>query len=179
MVDPIAASRLGYRLLFVGLAALILFVRLLPLSTLPAAWPGPDLLLCLAVVWVLRRPDYTPALIVAAIFVVDDLMTLRPPGLWALIVLVGTEFLRRRETGTRDLPFLAEWGMAGMVMAAMLIINRIAYLVFMLPEAPFSQYLVQAAATLAAYPLLALVMQASFGLRRAATGEVDALGHRL
>ena len=179
MVDPVAASRFGHRALFVGLAALILFVRLLPLSAEPSHWPGPDVLLCLTVVWALRRPDYSPAPVIAAIFFVEDLLTLRPPGLWTLIVLVGTEFLRRRETGTRDLPFLAEWAMAGIVMAAMMLANRLAYAVFVIPEGGFGQMLAQLTVTVIAYPVLALIMQASVGLRRAATGEVDALGHRL
>lgn len=179
MVDPVAASRLGHRALFVGLAALILFVRLLPLSTLPARWPGPDMLLCLTVVWVLRRPDYSPALVIAAIFLTEDLLTLRPPGLWAMIVLMGTEFLRRRETGTRDLPFLAEWGMAAATMAAMMLVYRLAFVVFVIPQGSFVQSLVELIATAITYPVLAVLMQFSFGLRRAATGEVDALGHRL
>jgi rod shape-determining protein MreD len=179
MVDPVAAARVGFRTLFFALATLILFVRILPLSTAPGGWPGPDLLLCLTVVWVLRRPDYVPALSIAAVFLIDDLMSLRPPGLWSLIVLMGTEFLRSREAATRDLPFMLEWVLAGGVLAAMLFANRFAHAVFMIPQSGLSQVLVQFMATCLAYPVLAIVMQLCFGLRRAATGEVDALGHRL
>lgn len=179
MVDPVAAARAGHRALYFALAALIVFVRILPLSTSPGDWPGPDLLLCLTVVWVLRRPDYIPALSVALVFFIDDLISLRPPGLWSLIVLVGTEYLRSRETATRDLPFLLEWVFAGAVIAGMLFANRFAYALFMIPQAALGQVLVQYLATVVAYPVLAVAMQISFGLRRAAPGEVDALGHRL
>ncbi|MGB7268090.1 MAG: rod shape-determining protein MreD [Albidovulum sp.] len=179
MVESPATRRLGFRALFIGIAAIIIFFRILPLSTLPPRWPGPELLLCLTVVWVLRRPDYVPALLIAGVFLIDDLLALRPPGLWALIVLLGTEFLRSRENSTRDLPFFAEWMMAGGVIAVMTLANSFVHFLFMIPQASFAQVSVQLVATLMAYPFLALAMQLAFGLRRAATGEVDALGQRL
>jgi rod shape-determining protein MreD len=40
-----------------------------------------------------------------------DLLFLRPPGLWAAIVVLGHEFLRNREQGLRDMPFFVEWGL--------------------------------------------------------------------
>ncbi len=179
MIDPHAATRFGHRALYVALVALILFLRLLPLSTAPSPWPGPDLILCLTVVWVLRRPDHLPALIIALVFFADDLLALRPPGLWSLIVLLGTEFLRSRESATRDLPFLLEWVFAGAAIAAMILANRFVMALFMIPDAGFGQVLLQYLATILAYPVIAGLMQLAFGLRRAAPGEVDALGHRL
>ncbi|MCX8509471.1 MAG: rod shape-determining protein MreD [Rhodobacteraceae bacterium] len=179
MVDPRTARRWAYQSLFLGLVALILFFRLLPLSMRPVEWPTPDLLLCLTVVWVLRRPDYIPVLAVAGVFLLEDLLTMRPPGLWALIVLIGTEFLRRRENATRDLPFGWEWLMAGGVMLAMGLVYRFALALFMIPQVSFGPVLVQMLATAAIYPLLAIVLQLAFGLRRSAPGEIDAFGQRL
>ena len=198
MVDPRTARRMGYRALYLGLVAFVLFYRLLPLSALPSPWPlpefvltrmplwmmpdqwpGADVLLCLTVVWVLRRPDFIPAVLVAGVFLLDDLLAMRPPGLWAAIVLLGTEFLRARETATRDLPFLGEWMMAGVVIAAMTLANRSVQVLFMIPQVGLGAAILYMLATIAAYPILAYAMQLVFGLRRAATGEVDALGHRL
>ena len=198
MVDPRTATRFGYRSLFLAFAALILFFRLLPLSSgnspwpLPTAvlenmpdwlypyeWPGQDTLLCLAIVWVLRRPYFIPALMVAGVFFLDDLLSMRPPGLWALIVLVGTEFLRSRELATRDLPFLAEWLMAGGVIAAMTLANRLVLALFMIPQVSLGPTILQMATTIVIYPLLAYAMQIAFDLRRAATGEVDEFGQRI
>lgn len=198
MVDPRTATRWAFQVLYLGLVALILFFRLLPLSMvpdvwpLPAAmvailpdwlspndWPGPDLLLGLTVVWVLRRPDFMPVLAVAAVFLLDDLLTMRPPGLWALIVLIGTEFLRKRETATRDLPFGWEWLMASAVMGAMVLAYRFAQALFMIPQVSFGPVLLQLLATVAIYPVLAIALQLTFGLRRAAPGEIDAFGQRL
>lgn len=198
MVDPRTAARLSYRALYVALALFSLFVRLLPLSAapqpwplpetmlaampdwmMPAEWPGPDMLLCLTILWVQRRPDFVPAPLIATVFFLDDLMTMRPPGLWALIVLVGTEILRARETGMRDLPFWGEWLVGGLVMAAMVLAYRFALALFLVPGVSLGPAILNLLATVALYPLLALALQVAFGLSRTATGEVDALGQRL
>jgi len=179
MVDPIAASRLGYRLLYVGLAAAILFIRILPLNAVPVRFPGPDLILCVTLVWVLRRPDYVPALLIVAVFLLDDLLSMRPPGLWTLIVLFGTEFLRSREATLRDIPFALEWLLVGAVIAAMALINGLVLALFLVPQAGTSLTALQVMATVAVYPLVVLATLFVFGLRKAAPGEVDALGHRL
>ncbi|MCB2137131.1 MAG: rod shape-determining protein MreD [Rhodobacteraceae bacterium] len=179
MVDPVASARLAHRALFLGLAILIFFVRLLPLSTMPVVFPGPDLLLCLTLVWVQRRPEYVPAVVVAAVFFIDDLLAVRAPGLWALLVLLGTEFLRSRETGFRDLPFLLEWAVTSLVIVVIAIANRLVLALFVVPQTGLGLTLMQVLATIAAYPVVVFVSHFAFGLRKAATGEVDALGHRL
>ena len=178
MVDPIFTSRFAHRSLFVGLAMLILFVRLLPLTAVPGRWPGPDVLLCLTLVWVQRRPEYVPVLIVAPVFLIDDLLTMRPPGLWALLVLTGTEFLRSRESDFRDLPFMLEWAVTSGVILAIAVINRLVLAILVVPQTGFGLTLLQALSTIAAYPVMVLVSHFAFGRRKAATGEVDALGHR-
>ena len=48
---------------------------------------------------------------------------MRPPGLWAAIVVLGVEFLRNREADSRDLPFLVEWGTVALLMLAMTLAN--------------------------------------------------------
>ena len=135
--------------------------------------------MCLTLVWVQRRPDFIPAVLIAAIFLLDDLMAIRPPGLWALIVLLGTEFLRSRETATRDLPFWAEWMMVSGVIVAMTLAYRMVLSLLMIPQAGLGPALVYMLATIAIYPLVAGVMQVVFGLHRAAPGEVDTWGRPL
>ena len=56
MVDPLRVTLWFYRGLFMVLAMVLLFLKLLPLGTLAGTWPGPDLMLCLIYAWVLRRP---------------------------------------------------------------------------------------------------------------------------
>jgi rod shape-determining protein MreD len=179
MVDPVSSARIGYRTLFLVVAVALLFARMLPLSAIPAEWPGPDLLLCVTIAWVLRRPDYVPALSLVLVFLLDDLFAMRPPGLWTLIVLVASEFLRSREVMTRDLPFALEWAMVGIVIASMLIANRLILALFMVPQITLAPVLMHILSTLIAYPVVVAISHALLGLKKVAPGEVDALGHRL
>ena len=179
MVDLVTTARLGYRAAFVGLAALILFLRILPLGALPPYWPGPDLLLCLTIVWILRRPTFVPLGLIVAVFLLDDLVSGRPPGLWTLIVLLGTEFLRSRAVLTRDLPFVVEWAMAGAVILAMTLAFRAVTVMFMVPTVGLGPVLLQYLSTMIAYPAVVLASAWALGLRKTAPGQVDALGHRL
>ena len=179
MVDPVTASRISYRLLFVVLAALLLFLRMLPISAMPSHWPGPDLILCLTFVWLLRRADYLPAFIIVAVFAVGDLLTMRPPGLWSLLVRATTDFLRAREVFLRDLPFALEWAVFAAAVMVMTVANRLILALFMVPQSGFDLTILEVLSTLAAYPVVAIAAVWIFGLRRAATGEIDALGHRI
>jgi rod shape-determining protein MreD len=177
MIDPIRTARLGHRLVFLGLVGLLIFVRILPLSAIPPEIPGPDLTLALVLVLVLRRPDHVPEWMIAGVFLLEDLLFMRPPGLWTVIVLLGTEFLRRREATTRDLPFLFEWLMIAIVISAMTFANRLVLLLFMIPQTPLDLDMIRAVITILAYPPVVLFARWVLGLRRAAPGEVDELGH--
>src|SRR5687768_7384614 len=95
--------------LFCAAMAVLLFLRLLPLSAGTARLPGPDLGLCLALAWVLRRPDQLAAPVIALVFTLQDIILFQPLGLWPAIVLIGTEAARLREARWRDGPFMVEW----------------------------------------------------------------------
>lgn len=179
MVDPVAASRLAHRALFLGLAAGLLFIGLLPLSAMPARFPGPDLMLCLTLAWVQRRPDYVPALMVVAVFLIDDILSMRPLGLWPLIVLLGTEFLRSRDATLRDMPFALEWLITSVIIAVLSIANWLVLELVMVPQTRFGLTVLQVIASAAAYPAVVGVTLLAFGIRKTATGEVDALGRRI
>ncbi|PFG64394.1 rod shape-determining protein MreD [Thioclava sp. ES.031] len=179
MIDPITRRRLSYRTLFVVIGLVLIFVRLMPVNHSPGGLPGPDLTLALTLAWVLRRPEYAPALLIVLVFLLEDIMFWRPIGLWALIVLGATEFLRRREQSLRDLPFALEWALVAGLLIAMVAVKRIVLLVTMVDQPSLGLELFQMLVTLAAYPVVVLVSRVAFGLRRAAPGEVDAYGHRM
>lgn len=179
MVDPVATRLWLYRAAFAGIAALILFVRLLPIGGSAGSWPGPDLMLCLMLAWVTRRPDYLPALLIAAIVLVEDLILMRPPGLWAAIVVLATEFLRARSALTRELGFLPEWFLIGVVMLAMLAGYRLILGLAFLDQPGFGYAFAQTAMSILFYPAVAGGLHLAIGLRKPLTGEVDAWGRRL
>ncbi len=176
MIDPRTFRLWFYRALLVLLIGMITFVLMLPLSTLPAAFPGPDLMLVLVFAWVLRRPEYVPTPLVAGLFFLVDMLFLNPPGLRAALVVLGLEFLRRR-AGMRDRPFLAEWGLVAGVVAAILLGERLILTVFLVEQVSFGKIVLRFLMTAAAYPLVAAVTVFVFRVRHIMPGEADALRH--
>lgn len=169
----------GYRALFVALAVFLILVRMLPLSTVPVTLPGPDLLMCIACAWVLRRPQYVPAVLIAFVFLLEDFLLLRPPGLWALIMLAGTEFLRSRVALMRELGLAAEWAMVSVVMVSMVLAYRLIDAAAFLDEPPLTLVALRLLGSILAYPFVVGLSRLAFGLRKSATGEVDAMGKRI
>lgn len=166
---------------YVLIALVIFFSRLLPLGVGIEAggWPGPDLLLCLTLAWVTRRPDQLPVLLIVAVYLVEDFLLMRPPGLWAAIVVLATEFLRGRAALTRELGFAMEWLLVAAVMVAMLIVNRGINAIAFLPQPGFGLAAVQTLGTILCYPLMVGFSHALLSLRKPATGEVDDMGRPL
>lgn len=172
-------SHWGYRLLFIGLALLLLFLRLLPLGANPGRFPGPDLLLCVILAWVMRRPDYLPVWLIAAVVLAEDLILMRPPGLWTALVVMTSEFVRSRAALTRELNFVIEWLLVSGLMVAMLLAYRLAFALALLPQPPFGFAVVQVIWSVLAYPLVVVASRLVLDLKKPATGETDDYGRRL
>lgn len=156
----------------------ILFLRILPLNTGFTGWPGPDLVLCLTLAWVLRRPEQLPALIIVLLFLVEDILLMRPIGLWAAIVLFGSEAARLREARWRDQPFMVEWLRVALLIGAMMLGYRIVQILFLLPVPALGQVILQYIATVATYPLVVGVARWLIGLRRVTAAEADMMRYR-
>lgn len=165
------------RALFTLLCLIVIFWRILPLNTLPRGWAGPDLIVALSFVWVLRRPEYAPALLVAAVVLLADLMFQRPPGLWAALVVLGCEALKSRAPGLRDRAFGAEWFTVAMVVGAIVLGYRLTLAILMVPQAPLGLSLMQMAMTVLCYPLVVMASALIMGVRKAKPGE-SAAGSR-
>lgn len=158
-------------LTFLGAAWLLLFLRLLPLSQGFMGWPGPDMGLALILAWVLRRPDQLSAPVIVLVVLVEDVMLMRPLGLWTAIVLIGSEAARSREPRWRDQPFMVEWVGVGVLIGLMMLGYRITQALFMLPLPALGQVILQYLATVAAYPLAIFLARWLIGLRRTGRGE--------
>jgi rod shape-determining protein MreD len=165
----------AYLLLGLG----IIFAHLLPLQTQAREWAAPDLLMELTFAWAVRRPEYVPALSVGAITLLSDLLLQRPPGLMAAMLVIGAEILRSRASANRDMPYALEWLTAAAAITTVLLATRLVHAVFFIPQSPLGLSMYQLLATIAIYPVIVIVSQVVMGVRRAAPGEVDALGHRL
>lgn len=178
MAEARGDSRWFYRGVFALVAALVLFVRLLPLETTPGRLPGPDVMACLTLAWTLRRPDYVPPVLIAAVFLAEDILTLRAPGLWAATMVLGAEFLRSRAELMREVTFPLEWLAVALVLAGMFLVQRVVLAVVFVPQPPLGVALVHLVVTVLAYPVAVALSHVLLRVRKPATGEVDALGRR-
>lgn len=179
MAEVIGKNVWLYRGSFVILALFILFVRLLPLGSTPGQLPGPDLLLCVLLAWVMRRPDYLPVLLITAIVFLDDVMLMRPLGLWTALVVLATEFLRSRAALTRELSFAVEWMLIAGLMIGLLVSYRMLFAISFLPQPAFGFALTQTLWSIICYPFVVVVSRIILDLRKPAMGELDSMGRRL
>ena len=74
MVDFWRQTHWIFRALFLGLTLLLLFMRLLPLNHSAGGLPGPDLLICLILAWIVRRPDFLPMPLIAGVILLATLI---------------------------------------------------------------------------------------------------------
>jgi rod shape-determining protein MreD len=167
-----------YRVIFVAIAAALAFAQLLPLHPGPGRVPGPDVLVLIAFSWVVMRPEFVPVWLLAAVFLVADILFMRPPGLWTALVIVGSEFLRVRSFALRDASFFVEWLLVAGVIFGMTLANTVVLTLFMVEQPTLGLTLIRLIATIMAYPLIVILAGRAFGLRKIAPGEVDKLGHR-
>lgn len=179
MLDIATRTLWLYRGLFLAIAMSILFLRLLPLGSEAGQWPGPDILLCVIMAWVMRRPDYLPVLLIVVVVLLEDLILMRPPGLWTALVVIATEFLRSRVALTRELNFAVEWLLVAGLMIAMLLAYRLTFALVFLPQPGFGFSLMQTLWSVLCYPVVVVASQFALYLRKPAMGEVDEMGRRL
>jgi rod shape-determining protein MreD len=187
--------------LYLGLAGLVTLYRLLPSQDYSSGvelgagavtdlvvrdglfnwplWPAPDILLCLTLAWIVRRPDLLPAPVIVAYFLFEDLLLMRPPGAWALVVLLGTEFLRRRTLLMRGAGFWLEFALVAGVMVAMFVAYRALLAIVMVPQAPLDLSFVQLVGSVIVYPFVVALVHFVLNLRKPATGELDGMGQKL
>ncbi|MBM9594522.1 rod shape-determining protein MreD [Roseitranquillus sediminis] len=179
MAETLTTRRWSYRGLYVAVALVTIGAALLPLGDGTSGVPGPELPVVVAFAWILRRPDYVPPLLLAAVVLLTDIVGLRPLGLWTALVVLGAEFLRSRESLIRDLPFVMEWLLASAVLVAIAFAYWLALSLFVVAHPGLGSLLLQALVSAAVYPVVVALSVLVFKLRKAAPGEVDALGHRL
>lgn len=137
------------------------------------------MLLCVTLAWVARRPDFVPAVSVAVVFLLTDLLFQRPPGLFAALVVLATEMLRTRRSDLRNVPFALEWATVAFAIVAITGLDRLILALTMTPRAPLALDMIEMVLTVVIYPLVVLASHVFFRVRRPARGEVDSLGHRL
>ncbi|MFZ7092007.1 rod shape-determining protein MreD [Primorskyibacter sp. 2E233] len=166
------------RCIYLAISVLVIFLHLLPLQTMPRHFAGPDLIVALTFAWALRRPDYVPAILIAGVMLLTDMLFGRPPGLWALLVLLASEWLKRRDRRMRDTTFVAEWLTVTAVLFTITATYRIVLGVLIVPGGALFLSVMEFAMTVLAYPVVVAISHVLFRVRRSAPGEIDPMGRR-
>lgn len=151
--------------LFIVLGFVSIGLAILPMGLTADSIPFPDLLFCVIAAWVVRRPETAPMLVIAAVSVLADAMLMRPIGLWALLMLLGTEGLRLSERAFRDLPFVLEWLYISGLLIIMIILQNVILLVTFADVYEFSTLVWHVLRTIAIYPVVVAILHWIFRIR--------------
>ena len=99
MAETPAAQIWSYRGLLAMLAFGLMLFELLPFMTADDSWLMPNITLALLCAWAVRRPEFTPPLLIAGVILLEDLLLQRPPGLLAALSLLALEWLKQQASG--------------------------------------------------------------------------------
>ncbi len=171
MISPVTLHRWAYAALFAAFAGAVVFLRILPNGSSAGGWPPPDLVVLAGFAWVVRRPDYVPVLLFAALLLVSELLFLRPPGVASGLAVLGLEALRARAAGLAERSFLAEWLAVVVILGLMLVAERLLLAVFFVSQPAFALSAIGLVINVAAYPAVAALSVWGFRVRRLAPGE--------
>ena len=167
-----------YRATFVLLVAAIAFVQLLPLRPGPGGIPGPDIILLIALSWLVMRPDYVPVFLLAVVFLAVDLLLMRPPGLWTALTVLAGEFLRGRQPQLRAASFPMEWALIAALILAMTLVNTVVLTLFAVGQPSLGLTIIRALFTILCYPIVVILAGRAFGIRKVRAGDQDGFGYR-
>ena len=166
------------RAAFALLVLTILFFHLLPLQTATGGLIWPDLILTFALAWSVRRPQYVPAVLLAAMFLLTDLLLQRPPGLWAVLALIACEQIKLQSRSLRDASLTTELASVTAWIVGIGLGYRIILAILMVDMPPIGPALIQIAVTVVAYPLVMGITHGLMGVRKATPNDIGGKGAR-
>ncbi len=152
-----------YRSIYLGLGLCVLFFRILPLHTGTPGLPGPDIILCVTLAWVMRQPTAVPVAAILFLFLLGDILLQRPVGLWTLLALMTSEGLRSRRATLTEASFLVEMTIVAGAILFMVLAQRLVLWVLVTDQPSLGLSLMEGLATIVIYPIVVLVSK--FALR--------------
>ncbi len=161
---PLRVLRL--QLTYLAIVALVVLLQILPLQSLPYPFAPADVPLAITFAWIMRRPDVMSPILITLAFLFADAILQRPPGLWTLIVLCASIFLRMRTRGRKEMLFLYEWFIVSWVIGVSFLVHYFALMFSFLPVPDVQQYVVQVTLSILIYPICKWLFRAmlSFAL---------------
>ena len=152
MQDP-PLRILRLQLTYLAIVALVVLLQTLPVQSLPHPFAPDDVPLAITLAWIMRRPDVMSPIVITLAFLFADTILQRPPGLWTLIVLCASIFLRMRTRGRKEVLFLYEWFIISLVIGVSFLTQYFALMFTFLPVPDLQPYLVQVLLSILIYPI--------------------------
>ena len=167
------------RCLYAGLCGLVVMFHLLPLGQMDTVVFSPDIILCLTIAWVVRRPEYAPILLIAGVALLADLLLMRPPGLWAALTVLLANSISKQRGKMRSTGFGVEWFRVSFGMAVIFVVERIAFGVLFVTPPSLAAGVAEFAATAICYPIVVGVTAGLLRVRKPELIETPAGGRRV
>lgn len=151
-------------MLAMGMAAL--FLEAAPLGLAADAQPSPDLVFLVVAYWSLRRPETAVLVAVFALALARDLLTDTPAGIGVLSLVLASEYLKAMAPALARWRFVAEWFVVAMTLLMVLALQWLTVLLLLAHPPYLSDLGHQWLASVALYPVLALVLRWLFRIGR-------------
>ena len=152
VMDP-SLRILRLRLIYLLIMMLLVLLQTIPIHTSTDKLTMPDIPLIITFVWVMRRPDVMAPILITIAFLFADMILQRPPGLWTLIVLCASMFLRSRTVYFKEVIFFYEWLMIAIVVIFCFTAHQFLLLLTFLPTHDLALLVKQALFTIMLYPI--------------------------
>jgi len=164
---------------FIAIGALFMLQALIPLDLTANRLPGPDVLYCLTMAYLIRRPEFVPLWSIIFVFFLRDVLTMAPLGIWTLLIIASTELVRANLQAFREYFFGIEWLWVAVIFGAMLLAQQLILALTLSASPTFVDLLLQFLFTTGIYPVIVAFMKYGFRIDKPAAGKTDARGHRL
>lgn len=155
-----------FRALYLLLGLLAVAYPLLPLQFTPERWPAPELLFAITMAWVVRQPDSAPFLLIAGLALLADAVLMRPMGLWALLLMIGSETVRFSYRSIQERGLIMEISMVGTLLVAMVVVQSILLWVSFSQSLEAVQLAQFVMLTLLCYPVIVAILHYIFRVRK-------------
>ena len=152
VVDP-SLRIFRLRLTYLLIVMLMVLFQTMPIHTSIDQFAMPDIPLVITFAWVMRRPDVMDPILITIAFLFADMILQRPPGLWTVIALCGSMFLRSRTIYFKEAIFFYEWLMIAIVVIFCFTAHQFLLLLTFLPTHDLALLVKQALFTIMLYPI--------------------------
>ena len=168
-----ALKGLIYPVIFIFISTLFLFLRLLPIDLIARNWAFPDFLICFMLAWSMRKPEAIPAILIALIFLLEDFLFQRPPGLYAALALLACEWSKRQALSAEEFPFLIEWLVAIISIFALFVSYRLLLYLSFTALPPLRLGLFELFGTIISYPAAVGICRYILRMRSPRSNSLD------